>query len=119
MLDDTFFRSPFLREKLPPILFTNGTSGFDRFFQDFGAPRSARESFFNEHDDDYDSEGPPTPTQFSNSADGRRNGFGFFQGPSRTKSDVEPSQSAGGVIRNIPIRIEGVSSIPKYLCRKY
>ncbi|KAE9554981.1 hypothetical protein FO519_001799 [Halicephalobus sp. NKZ332] len=107
MLDDTFFRSPFLREKLPPVLFTNGTSGFDRFFRDFGAPRSARESFFNEADDDYDSEGPPTPTQFSNSADGKTNGFGFFQGSSRAKADSEATQPNGGVIRNIPIRIEG------------
>jgi hypothetical protein len=106
MLDDTFFRSPFLREKLPPLLFSNGNSGFDRFFADFGSsqPRSARTSFFQPNEDAENNSnsdnGPPTPTNFSNSYNSSNNRFNTFE----TQSNNEHDNS--GIIRNIPIKVE-------------
>uniref|UniRef100_A0AC34Q7F2 Uncharacterized protein n=1 Tax=Panagrolaimus sp. JU765 TaxID=591449 RepID=A0AC34Q7F2_9BILA len=97
MLDDTFFKSHFLREKLPPLLFSNGSNGFDRFFQDFDGPRSRvnREVFYED-----DSDGPPTPTPFDNSGSSQNGSFAFFDGRN------QQSQKSG-VVRNIPIKVEG------------
>uniref|UniRef100_A0A914Z247 Uncharacterized protein n=1 Tax=Panagrolaimus superbus TaxID=310955 RepID=A0A914Z247_9BILA len=130
MLDDTFFRSPFLREKLPPLLFSNGNSGFDRFFADFGAPAShstVRTSFFQpphqeqerrdenaliingESDEDEDEEGPPTPTQFSNSYGSNSNNADSNNRYNFERSLNEQQQQQfenGGFIRNIPIKVE-------------
>jgi hypothetical protein len=118
MLDDTFFRSPFLREKLPPLLFSNGNSGFDRFFADFGAPttllpppHSTRTSFFQPQSDEdvltggeSDGGGPPTPTpQFSNSY-GSSNSR--FNNNFETMQNELQHENGGGIIRNIPIKVE-------------
>uniref|UniRef100_A0A7E4V2I5 Rab-GAP TBC domain-containing protein n=1 Tax=Panagrellus redivivus TaxID=6233 RepID=A0A7E4V2I5_PANRE len=117
MLDDTFFRSPFLREKLPMQLFSNGSDGFGRFFSDFGSgtpmTRSARSSFypsdrFDDDDLDGDSEGPPTPTLPFNQS----NGSGSSAFDFRRRSEPASEHGSGTIIRNIPIRVEQRQSNP-------
>ncbi|TKR59702.1 hypothetical protein L596_029337 [Steinernema carpocapsae] len=80
--NDPFMRSTFLREQLPSMLFSNGTDGMERLF-----PITPSDRFLNDHHF-----GGSQKRRFS---DGE---FGF-----------DPPSS--GVVRNIPIKVEGKPQI--------